>query len=288
MQRLLIVSGRSGTGKTSAIHILEDLGYLCIDNLPLSLIPDVVERLHVANHVHKLALGVDVRNPSEDLRQFDDVQKQVNTIITPEVLFLTAQDEKLIARFSSTRRKHPLMGARNFGFRSLEEALLTEKKLLEPIADLATLTIDTSNLNIHELKERIKLKVGQGDELLVLFQSFGFKYGVPLDADYVFDVRMLPNPHWQVGLREQTGQDAAVISFLEQDVDVVNMLTDLKTFIGNWLPSFQATNRHTLTVAIGCTGGKHRSVYMAESLAAHFAGDWQTQVLHREIKHWVG
>lgn len=282
MQRLLIVSGRSGSGKTSALHILEDLSYLCIDNLPLSLLPDIVERLLLQNDVKKLAVGIDIRSQKLDLENFDSIMRQVNTIITPEILFLTAQDEQIIARFSATRRKHPLLDVHH----SLSDALNAESKRLKTIAVNATITIDTSKLNIHELKERIKIKLGQDSRLLVLFQSFGFKHGIPLDADYVFDVRMLPNPHWQLSLRGLSGRDKAVQDFLEQDADVKNMRADLQRFFENWLPSFSSTNRNSISIAIGCTGGQHRSVFMVESLAQAFAKDWQVQILHRERKHW--
>lgn len=284
MQRLLIISGRSGAGKTSALHILEDLGYLCIDNLPLSLLPDITERLIRQDHVKKLAVGIDIRNPKLDLENFDVILRQVNTIITPETVFLTAQDAKIIARFSATRRKHPLLDR----CQSLSEALATEVEQLKPIAKNAAITIDTSKLNIHELKERIKLKLGQDDRLVVLLQSFGFKHGIPLDADYVFDVRMLPNPHWQLSLRRLTGKDQEVIDFLAQDSDVKNMLADITRFFESWLPSFSSTNRHSISIAIGCTGGQHRSVFIVESLAKAFAQDWQVEILHREAKYWHG
>lgn len=283
MQRLVIVSGRSGSGKTSALHILEDLGYLCIDNLPLSLIPDIVGRLHAEGHIKRLALGIDIRNPHVDLNDFNHILHAVSSIVSPEVLFLTTQDEQLLARFAATRRRHPLLDR----FQSLEEAIEAEEELIKPILHHATIMLDTSKLNIHELKDHIKLKLGQHDSLTVLFQSFGFKHGVPLDADYVFDVRMLPNPHWQAGLRELTGRDKEVINFLEQDSDVSKMLNDIAQFLANWLPSFRDTNRHTISIAIGCTGGQHRSVYLTETLAQRFQKDWSVQTLHRERKYWT-
>lgn len=283
MQRLVIVSGRSGSGKTSALHILEDLGYLCIDNLPLSLIPDIVGRLHDEGHITQLALGIDIRNPDVDLNEFSHILRELNNVGSPDVLFLTTQDEQLLARYGATRRKHPLLDR----FQSLEEAIEAEEALLKPILQHATIMLDTSKLNIHELKDNMKIKLGQHDSLTVLFQSFGFKYGAPLDADYVFDVRMLPNPHWQAGLRELTGRDDDVMSFLEQDSDVKKMLDDIAQFLTNWLPSFRDTNRHSISIAIGCTGGQHRSVYLVETLAQRFQTDWSVQTVHRERKYWT-
>lgn len=282
MKRIVIVSGRSGTGKTSALHVLEDLGYLCIDNLPLSIIPDIVGRLHHEGHIDSLALGIDIRNPHVHLDDFSHILRELNNVVSPDVLFLTSHDEQLLARYGATRRKHPLLDR----FQCLEEAIEAEEELLKPILQHATIMLDTSKLNIHELKDHIKLKLGQHDNLTVLFQSFGFKHGAPLDTDYMFDVRMLPNPHWQAGLRALTGRDQEVIQFLEQDADVKKMLSDISQFLTNWLPRFRDTNRHSISIAIGCTGGQHRSVYLVEALAQHFQQDWSVKTIHRERKYW--
>lgn len=282
MQRLIILSGRSGAGKTSALHILEDLGYLCIDNLPMSLLPDIVNRLITQDDVQLLAVGIDIRNPELDLNNFDNLLREINTVISPLTIFLTAQDNKLIERFSATRRKHPLFKR----YQVLSEAIQAEYEQLKSIAASANITIDTSKLNIHELKERLLLKLGSSSKLVVLFQSFGFKHGIPLDADFVFDVRVLTNPHWHLSLRNKTGKDQAVIDFLAQDADVQKMIDDLTHFFNNWLPNIKQSNRHSISIAIGCTGGKHRSVYIVETLSKLFSEQWQVHTLHRESKQW--
>lgn len=283
---LIIVSGRSGSGKTVALSILEDLGYYCIDNLPLSLLPEVSEKLFFEATVNKLALGIDVRTPLADLSQFDEIIAQLNNTISVDILYLTAQDDELVARFGATRRKHPLITH----FHSLSDALAAEKNLLAPITKKATITIDTSKLNIHELKQLMGIKLGQENVLTVLLMSFGFKYGVPIDADYMFDVRMLPNPHWQPELRALTGLDTPVQDFFVQNDDVATMQQDIQTFFARWLPSLAIGNRHSVTIAIGCTGGQHRSVYLTEQLAKQLDGicdcRLKIQIKHRELKHW--
>ena len=282
MKRLLIVSGRSGSGKSSALHMLEDLGYYCIDNLPLSLLPDIVAKLDKENNLELLALGVDVRTPRSDLMQFEQILEQLKQFAAPEVLFLNAREDVLIARYGATRRRHPLTDR----YQTLAEAIAAEDTLLAGIARHATLTLDTSNLNIHELQHTLSVKMGQGDRMIVILESFGYKRGVPLDADYVFDVRHLPNPHWQPHLKPLTGLDAEVQAFLQTHQDVNSMQDDILTFLQKWLPVYANTHRHYLTVAIGCTGGQHRSVYLVERLAAALKTSWPVQTLHRELKYW--
>ncbi len=282
MKRLLIVSGRSGSGKSSALHILEDLGYYCIDNLPLSLLPEIVAKLDQENHLDMLALGVDVRTPRSDLMAFEQILEQLREHGNVEILFLTARDDVLLARFGSTRRRHPLADRYN----SLSEALAAEDMLLVNVARHATLNLDTSNLNVHDLKHTLSVKMGQGDQMILILQSFGYKHGVPLDADFVFDVRHLPNPHWQPALRARTGMDKDVQTFLSADESVNEMFNDIEQFLSKWMPVFAAGHRHYLTIAIGCTGGQHRSVYLVDRLADALKAQWPTQTLHREMKHW--
>ncbi len=282
MKRLLIVSGRSGSGKSSALHILEDIGYYSIDNLPLSLLPEIVAKLDQENHLDMLALGVDVRTPRSDLMEFEAILDQLKAHGEVEVLFLNARDDVLLARFGATRRRHPLADR----YSTLQEALIAEEALLASVANRATLTLDTSSLNVHELKQTLSVKMGQGDQMILILQSFGYKHGIPLDADFVFDVRHLPNPHWQVALRRKTGLDKEVHEFLGSDKNVNAMFDDIYHFLSKWMPIFAESHRHYLTVAIGCTGGQHRSVYLVNRLSDALKLQWPTQTLHREMKHW--
>ena len=280
--KLVIVSGRSGSGKTSALHVLEDLGYLCIDNLPVTLINQVVTHLLISDPKVKLALGVDVRSPGSDLSEFPQVLSALPQDLEPVVLFLDADDETLFARFSATRRQHPLLKTHP----GLASALASETELLRPVSAQATLMLDTGRLNVHELKTQILFALGQTAELGVTFESFGFKRGVPLDADFVFDVRMLTNPYWYPELRALTGQDAQIAEFFAEDEQMSRMIESLRDFLTQWLAPIAKSARQRITVAIGCTGGRHRSVYIAEQLAAVFKADYETQVLHRDAKHW--
>lgn len=282
MKRLLIVSGRSGSGKSSALHILEDIGYYCIDNLPLSLLPEIVAKLDQENHLDMLALGVDVRTPRSDLMAFETILEQLRGHGAVEVLFLNARDDVLLARYGSTRRRHPLADR----YSTLSEALAAEENLLANVARHATVSLDTSNINVHDLKHTLSVKMGKGDQMILILQSFGFKNGIPLDADFVFDVRHLPNPHWQPELRARTGMDKEVKDFLSADSNVNDMYDDIYQFLTKWMPVFAAGHRHYLTVAIGCTGGQHRSVYMVDRLMDALKAQWPTQTLHREMKHW--
>ena len=282
--RLVIISGRSGSGKSSALHLLEDEGYYCIDNLPVALIPDLVTHLKNsrAREHNKVALCIDARNTSTDLNALVYLIKQQPADVTVDVVFLDADTDKLVERYSETRRRHPLSDRHT----ALLEAIQHEQTLLEPIADMASLTINTSDMSLHQLRSVIKERLAdkQGIGLSVLFQSFGFKRGIPIDADIVYDIRILPNPHWDVQLRTLTGLDQPVIDFLERQTEVEEMFADIRDYLEKWLPYFEQNNRSYVTIAIGCTGGQHRSVYMAERLARHFANRYQnTQVRHREL-----
>lgn len=282
MKRILIVTGQSGSGKSSALQVLEDLGYYCIDNLPLALLPEIVAKLDQENNLEQLALGVDVRSTRADLQEFDHVFEQLQQHGTVDVIYLTTQDQELIARFSASRRPHPLAAR----FKSLNECIQEEKLLLLPIQLRSTVHIDTSDKSVHDLKHTLLHKLGQTDNLILILQSFGYKHGIPLDADYVFDVRHLPNPHWDLELRKFSGLDQPVQTFLEKSEQVEDMFQDIYHFLEKWLPAFAEGHRHYITVSVGCTGGQHRSVYIVDRLKKALEAKWSIQVLHREMKHW--
>ncbi|AWD70537.1 MULTISPECIES: RNase adapter RapZ [Acinetobacter] len=282
MKRILIVTGQSGSGKSSALQVLEDLGYYCIDNLPLALLPEIVAKLDQENNLEQLALGVDVRSTRADLQEFDHVFEQLQQHGTVDVIYLTTQDQELIARFSASRRPHPLAAR----FKSLNECIQEEKLLLLPIQLRSTVHIDTSDKSVHDLKHTLLHKLGQTDNLILILQSFGYKHGIPLDADYVFDVRHLPNPHWDLELRKFSGLDQPVQTFLEKSEQVEDMFQDIYHFLEKWLPAFAEGHRHYITVSVGCTGGQHRSVYIVDRLKKALEAKWSVQVLHREMKHW--
>lgn len=293
--QVVIVSGRSGSGKTSVLNILEDFGYYPIDNLPLSLMPDVVDTLVNDSHIGKIALGVDVRSPQADLSNFGDVYDSLVAKFGDsaiKILYVTAQDSILIGRFEATRRVHPLMltGKQIPTVGNLPNAINKEIQLLEPIATRADIKIDTSLLNTHELKERIREHLGVDNVITINILSFGFKYGAPIDADFVFDVRILPNPHWKPELRRHTGLDDEVKAFFAEHSKVDDMGEDVYQFFDKWLPQFLHNNRHTVTIGIGCTGGKHRSVYMAEQLGEKLSKTLPeslvVRVKHREKSRW--
>ncbi len=283
--KLLIVSGMSGSGKSVALNVLEDLGYYCLDNLPVSLLPAFSERV-LLNHqsrVNKAAIGIDARNLTGDLDSFPKIISDLQEKgIECEIFFLTADEDTLLKRFSETRRRHPLTSESI----PLADAIKREGVLLEPIAAKADLRIETSHTNVHQLRDLIvtRLEDAHPGTMSILFESFGFKNGVPSDADFVFDVRCLPNPHWQPALRPYSGRDEPVIEFLEAEPLVNQMSEQLCGFMNTWIPHFEADNRSYMTVAIGCTGGQHRSVYMVERLAAHFRRiRVNVQVRHREL-----
>ena len=283
--KLIVISGRSGSGKSTCLHVLEDLGYYCVDNLPASMLGIITEQLERDPNpeFQQVAVSIDARNISEDLEMFPAIfEKQDNDKIDRQIDFLDADDTVLLKRFSETRRKHPL-SSEELG---LKEAIKKEKELLSPIITLANLTIDTSSLSLHQLRDMIKSRVAEKESraMAVQFQSFGYKNGVPVDADIVFDIRCLPNPYWVSQLRGQTGKAREVIDFLESQEEVTEMYGDIRNFLERWLPRFEANNRSYITIAIGCTGGQHRSVYMCEKLKDLFNSETiKVQVRHREI-----
>jgi RNase adapter protein RapZ len=266
--RLVIVSGLSGSGKSVALNLLEDLNFYCIDNVPAALLDTVItELVATADSIYdNLAVGVDARNRSTDLKSLPDLVHDLrNRGIHCEVIFLHAEDAILLKRYSETRRKHPLSDT---GL-SLADAIATERELLGPIIDSAELVIDTTRTNVHELRNTIRERIGQRKEpeLSILIESFGFKHGLPSDADFVFDLRCLPNPYWEIHLRQLTGKDLAVIEYLDSKQSVQNMYADILSFLEKWIPQYIDFNRNYLTIALGCTGGQHRSVYLTEKLA---------------------
>ncbi len=283
--KLIVISGRSGSGKSTCLHVLEDIGYYCVDNLPASMLGTITES--VSNDLHpefqKVAVSIDARNISEDLEKFPHIFENLDSNkIERQIIFLDADDNTLLKRFSETRRRHPLT-SENLG---LLEAIKKEKFLLAPIISLSNLTIDTSSLSLHQLRDIVKNRVTSkaGTGLSLQFQSFGFKHGVPVDADMVFDVRCLPNPYWVVQLRSLNGLDKEVADYLDSQHEVQDMFTDIKDFLTRWLPKFEASNRSYITIAMGCTGGQHRSVYLCEKLKLEFnTTGYNVQVRHKEI-----
>lgn len=287
---IIIVSGRSGSGKTSVLNILEDFGYYCLDNLPLSLVMIALEKL-TQNDIKKIALGIDVRTPHADLSNFGDIYDKLIALYghhCVQVIYTTANENVLVARFGATRRVHPLMAMGIAG--NLPSAIDKEVEILQAVDESADIKIDTSLLNTHELKQKISELLGIDGIVSVNILSFGFKYGVPIDADFVFDVRILPNPHWQPNLRAKTGLDDEVVAFFGAYPEVDEMADDLGAFFVKWLPNFLHNNRHTITLAIGCTGGKHRSVYIANRLSGILNDKLPAQmtvtVKHREKRFW--
>ncbi|MEX0618792.1 MAG: RNase adapter RapZ [Pseudohongiellaceae bacterium] len=282
--KLFIISGRSGSGKSTVLHILEDRGFYCIDNLPASLLPALADRISTdTQDMPHIAVSIDARNISADLEKVPEIirnlrQKELGTTI----LFLDANGQTLLRRFSESRRKHPLSSDKV----GLKEAIDKESELLEPISLLASLSIDTSTMSLHELRDAIKSRLIETSDtgLALQFQSFGYKNGVPVDADIVYDVRCLPNPYWKTSLRSLTGLDSAVVTYLESQRQVQMMYDDIRDFLQSWLPCFEQNNRSYITVALGCTGGQHRSVYLCEKLAAHFKQTVRNvQTRHREL-----
>lgn len=283
--RLIIISGRSGSGKTTALHVLEDIGYYCVDNLPATLLPALTLQLtlEAAAPVRKIAVGIDARNNQSQLQRFDEALDALKPLdIDVDIIYLDADSKTLLKRFSETRRKHP--GTKQADI-SLSEAIEQEKQLLDPIARAADLKIETSQLNLHDLRDLIHQRIdSERQGMSLLFKSFGFKYGIPVDADLVFDARCLPNPYWVPELRTQSGLDQGVIDFLSHEPPVNDMQNDIIEYLERWLPRFAANNRSYMTVAIGCTGGHHRSVYLTEALQAHFKSIFtNTQTRHRDL-----
>ena len=283
--RLIFVSGLSGSGKSVALHMLEDLDFYCIDNLPAALLRQFISHTvrGDSNLYQRTAIGIDARNPGGEISTVPMLLDELKRSgIQCELIFLVASDEELLRRFADTRRKHPLSRPG----RSLHEAIAGERNLLEPLAQAADLVVDTSRMGVHELRELVNRRVGKRprDRMSVLFESFGFKHGIPGDADFVFDARSLPNPYWEPTLRPLNGRDDAVVRFLEAQPAVKRFIDETATFIEARLPEHHAAHRRYLTIAVGCTGGQHRSVYIVERLAARLSATWaQIAVRHSAL-----
>ncbi len=282
--RLVLLGGLAGSGKSTALDALEDLNFYCVDNLPVTLLLPFIDTLS-QRQLTQAAIGLDTgRLPEELALLVAMVGALKGRGLTMEIVFLTARDDIVLQRYSETRRPHPLSEQ----CASLAEAIALERERLSGLAELADLVIDTSQNNVHELRNLIKLRLQphapQGPQLALQFESFAFKHGVPADADFVFDVRCLPNPHWVPRLRGMTGRDSAVIAFLEEHDLVIQLRDDLQQFLHRWVNAFAQSDRSYLTVAIGCTGGQHRSVYLAEQLARQFVDRYpQVTIRHREL-----
>ena len=281
--RVIVLSGLSGAGKTVALRAFEDLGFYCVDNLPTTLLPALVAALTAGERapIAHIAVGVDVRSRGDLERLPDAISALTGSGIQTELLFLDSNEEVLLKRYSETRRKHPLSD----GKRSLPDAIAEERRRLRPLAAIADRVVDSSEMNVHQLRRAIATGFGASDgESTLLFESFAYRRGLPPDSDFVFDARCLPNPHWDPRLRPFSGKDAAVREFLAAQPLVGHFLDDIIRLLEEWLPRFEGEDKSYLTVAIGCTGGRHRSVYLAERLAEHFRGS-REQVLtfHREL-----
>ena len=284
-QRLIVISGLSGAGKTVALHTLEDSGFYCIDNLPLGLLYEFGNQLSepASNQAEEIAIGIDARNPEHlisTLPESIDFLKQQN--LSVELIYIEANDNVLTERYSETRRRHPLSSDSI----SLTDAIHKERKILDHLSESADLRIDTSQLSMHGLRDLVRDQIinHPAETLSMQFVSFGYKHGIPRDADFVFDARCLPNPYWEENLRLLTGKDRPVIDFLEKQSLAKDLFTQLKDFISYWTPHFEASNRSYLCFAIGCTGGQHRSVYLAEKLAdCYRQQDKHVIVNHRDI-----
>jgi UPF0042 nucleotide-binding protein len=281
----ILISGLSGAGKSVAAHALEDMGYYCTDNIPLSLLPRYLQTLRAEEpeRVNYVAVVFDARSTAGGLEKISGVLDHLRAEgADPRIIYLEAEDEVLINRFKETRRKHPLSTEK----RALSEAISKERVLLSPVRRLATVVLDTSATHIYQLRDMIREHVAptSRQQFSVLLQSFGYKRGIPQDADVVFDARCLPNPYWKEELRSLTGKDEAVRQFLDAQPVAEKMLTSLRTFLEEWLPAFEENNRAYLSIAVGCTGGRHRSVYLVEMLARQLnATRGGVMVRHREL-----
>ena len=282
---LIIVSGMSGSGKTVALNTLEDLGFYCVDNLPAELLPDFVRNVtRDAGAPEKLAVGIDVRNRNTDLSNIPEWLSAVGALgLDPRLVFFDTADAVLLKRYADTRRRHPLS---HLGL-ALSDSISLERQVLKPLRQIADAVIDTSVLNVHQLRRQVITQFGMttDDSLSLLFESFAYRRGVPPDADFVFDARVLPNPHWDPQLRPLSGRDDLVRAFLETQPDVRSYVAQIEQFLDSWLPRLRSDTRSYVTVAFGCTGGRHRSVYLAETLAEHCRSkDWgEVAVFHREL-----
>lgn len=278
--KLIVISGRSGSGKTIALHVLEDLGYDCIDGVPYQLFEQLVDTLDPEHN--KVAISLDIRNMPTKVDEIKDLVHSLQAKVDLEIIYIDALSSELIRRYSETRRLHPLSKQKL----SLSQALERESEILVPLKELAAFSIDTTALSVHNLNEHLKIYL-QGStksELLIIFQSFGFKHLHPEDADYIFDVRFLPNPHWENELKIYTGQDKVIQDYLNGFPIVKETITNIENLFLNWLPHLEQNNRNYVTIAIGCTGGKHRSVYVTEQIAARFKHKYQVQVEHKCLK----
>jgi UPF0042 nucleotide-binding protein len=284
--RLIIVSGLSGSGKSVALHLLEDVGFYCMDNVPAALLGSVISQIVETRDpaYDNLAVGVDARSRASDLETIPELIEQVRQRkIRCEILFLHTEEEILLKRYAESRRPHPLSAQ---GL-SLREAIAREKELLGPVIACAELVIDTTRTSIYQLRDTIRERVGMRSEpgLSILIESFGYKHGIPLDADFVFDLRCLPNPYWEQNLRPLTGKDAQVVQYLESQESVRKMYSDILQFLQHWIPKYRDFSRNYLTVALGCTGGQHRSVYMADKIADSLSKDHpQVLIRHNELR----
>jgi len=279
--KLIIVSGRSGSGKSVALRVLEDLGYYCVDNIPVNLLPALTHT--VINDYENVAVSLDVRNLPDDPNDVSEILDYLPNAVEFNILYLDADDSDLIKRFSETRRLHPLI-RQNI---ALDQAISLEKKLLDPVSSRADLYINTSQLSPHQLADLVRERIlgKKSGSMVVVFESFGFKHGVPQDADYVFDARFLPNPFWEKDLKSYTGLDQPVKDFLASQPLVTKFIWQINSFMMTWLPHLERNNRSYVTIAIGCTGGKHRSVYIAELLANNLRKERDdVQSRHRDLQ----
>ena len=283
-REVMLITGISGSGKSVALHALEDAGFFCVDNLPPDLLRELI-RLEHERLTHRIAVAVDVRNAYSLPRLIPLIQDLLQEGVHIRSLFLDASTDALVRRFSETRRPHPLSSSQapGDGSRALIDAIELERELLSALRDVSTV-IDTSQLRPAQLRNWVRgLVDARASQLTLVFESFAYKYGVPLDADYVFDVRMLPNPFYIRELRTLDGRDAAVAAYLQAQPEVDEVIGQIESFLRRWLGAFEDDQRSYLTVAIGCTGGQHRSVYMAENLARRFSERGATLVRHREL-----
>lgn len=278
--KLIVISGRSGSGKTIALHVLEDLGYNCIDGVPYQLLGQLIDTLDPKDN--KVAVSLDVRNMPADVEQIEQLIAHLQIKVELEIIYIDALTSELIRRYSETRRLHPLSRQKL----SLSQALELESEMLLPLKSMAAFSIDTTSLSVHNLNEHLKiyLQGSSKSNLLIIFQSFGFKYIHPEDADYIFDVRFLPNPYWEEGLKAYSGKNKLIQDYLNSFPIVKETITNIENLFLNWLPYLEQNNRNYVTIAIGCTGGRHRSVYITEQIAARFKHKYQVQIEHKCLK----